>query len=124
MVKLAAGEHGLLTGKGRFTAACTKSCMCQNCNLYEAETVDHILYRCTHPNLMAVRESHDRKLRDCMLSTMYEDMMMMTGDQRVKLLLSGLGGGYIREWQNIYVRIAELVTTLYKATMNLKNPCT
>ena len=120
MVKLAAGEHDLRAGRGRYSTI-SKCCLCQNCTLYEAETLDHIVYRCPHPELVAVRETKGQRLKETMPTAMQRDVLSQTDLERLNLLLSGLNGGYIPEWQSIYMCIAEMFSAIYGTSMKLKN---
>ncbi len=118
VVRLTAGEHALRAGKGRHTA---ESVLCQNCELFEEETLDHLLCRCTHPQLMAVRETGWRKLTELIPPAMRVEVQAMTDQQRVSFLLSGLGGGYVRPWQDLYVCAAAVVATTYKTRLSLND---
>ncbi len=116
MVRIAAGEHGLRTGRARFVV---HTCVCQHCDMYEAETVEHVIYQCSHPRVAAVRDRVMQNIADLMPRPMKDDVAAMTNEQKSVLFLSGLGGGYVAEWQHIYVNIAQAISNIYKMHIEL-----
>ncbi len=116
LMTLIAGEHRLRTGRGRHVASTLN---CQNCDMHTPETLRHVLCQCPNPVLVAVRDREWHNLTVMMPPPMIQDIVMMPDQQKMVLLLSGLGGGYVSEWQGVYVGIATLITTLYRTHISL-----
>lgn len=119
MVRLAAGEHRLKTSRGRFGST-SDSRVCQLCEGYFPETLEHVLWRCDHPQMKTVRDTVWRSLTDIMPQSMIVDLNLKDDLQKTVFLLSGLGGGYVQEWQILYVASARVVEKIYRTNLKVK----
>lgn len=88
--------------------------MCNLCNQNVVENASHVLFKCT--SLIACRTSEWFRVVNSMPGAMAlwirqnEDRT----DDVICMLLSGLGGNYIPEWNHIYRSILNFIWTMYK----------
>ena len=92
--------------------------ICQLCKACVHESAQHVLFYCSE--LEAVR----RDAWDRVKSTMPKGMVnsLHNPNDTIKLMLSGLGGNYIREWYDIYKAFAQYVYSIYKTRPELYMP--
>ena len=63
--------------------------------------------------LDAQRAQSIKRLKEVMPPNMYKDLLKLPLEERTYVLISGLGGSYIKEWQSIYISILDMVYKLY-----------
>ena len=90
-----------------------RNARCQICDLYELDSIYHIMFHCS--SLNGVRDTHINELRRSMPTAMRNEYDQMSNQQKLTYLLSGLNSDkYVPEWQEVYYRISNLVFEIYK----------
>lgn len=116
IVRLTIGEHGLNTARGRFMNE-EKSNLCNLCNLYESETIEHFLFWC--PANKNIRAQYEKIILESMPLAMKTEYLALEHKDKVIFLLSGLKGSFVQEWTDIYVNILNYVNSVYKHRRSL-----
>ena len=97
---------------------CNLNCkVCRLCCGNRRDNALHVLYEC--PQLLSTRGSAWLDVINSMPDAMAEHTRGRTDHDKLIFILSGLKGGYIREWQEIYKRIADFVYSMYCARFHL-----
>ena len=97
---------------------CNFDCnVCRLCCGNKRDNALHVLYEC--PQLLSTRGSAWLEVINSMPDTMAEHIRGRSDHEKFSFILSGLKGGYIREWQDIYKKIADFVYSMYCARFHL-----
>ena len=97
---------------------CNFNCkVCRLCYGNKRDNALHLFYEC--PQLLSTRGSAWLEVINSMPDAMSEHIRGRTVHDKFFFILSGLKGGYIREWQDIYKRIADFVYSMYCARFHL-----
>jgi hypothetical protein len=97
--------HQLNSCRFRYNKSDIKSSLCDKCQMYEVETVDHLLFRCT--SLCGIRNTlWNNVLQNCPSETLRSELQCMPDSHIATFLLSGLHNTYIYEWYPLYEAIA------------------
>ena len=90
--------------------------ICNLCNSGQAEDLAHLLFRCDH--FKDLRQSLWCNVQSKAPLAMLNDMNTMSQSQRTHFLMSGLGGDFIPEWDDLYEAILEFIVSLYNCRLN------
>ena len=66
-------------------------------------------YKCHAPKLQYMREKYKIAILDTMPTVMILEVASPNDDDKTRIILTCLGGGYIRDWLHIYSHIAMFV---------------
>ena len=83
---------------------------CERCNYRQVESIEHVLFTC--PGTVDLRRRLWEDVSTNCPQALYNELMVMTVEERTSFLLFGLGQ-YTREWQALYSAIVSYVYTLY-----------
>ncbi len=120
VVRLMTGENNLNAYRGRYLNNTRTSSTCSLCDLYETESVVHLLTGCTALQVQRDR-LWDEHMRDIPRG-MADSMSSMGPRDRVVFMLSGFGSPYIPEWQSVYEGMARYIASVYTTRLNLNMP--
>ena len=83
---------------------------CGLCEMRKKENLIRVLFHC--PKLDNMRTKVWGRLLSSMPPGMMQDMCM--SERTLTILMSGLGGTYVREWDIVYANIALFVWRMYR----------
>ena len=90
---------------------CDFNCnVCRLCCGNKKDNALHVLYEC--PQLLSTRGSAWLEVVNSMPGAMAEHIRGRTDRDKLSFILSGSKGSYIREWQDIYKKIACILCTV------------
>lgn len=85
--------------------------MCGLCRVCVRENAVHVLFECNE--LEPLRNHCWQQLMQAMPVAMAGDLSQRSNQGKLQILLSGLGGDYVPEWDNIYTEIVKFVQSMY-----------
>ncbi len=109
VMRLLCGQHVLAVS--RRNRADGNSTMCNLCDGYEAETVSHFLFKCTH--FSATRESAWKDVLLSMPKAMAEYVTGCNHMEKMIYVMSGLNSTFTQEWLDVYESVCVFVTKMY-----------
>ena len=89
--------------------------ICQLCKACVHESAQHVLFYCSE--LEAVRRDAWDRVKSTTPKAMVDSLH--NHKDTIKLMLSGLGGNNIREWDDIYKAFAQYIYSIYKTRAEL-----
>ena len=112
IIRLLFGHHKLNSCLYRNKAEDVHTPICQMCDLYENETVEHLLFRCKKYDELRVTLWNE-VLYHCPSESMYEYLTNMPRGKVTCLLLTGLNSTYTHEWSDFFTAILQFVYKMY-----------
>ena len=93
---------------------------CQICCDLTVETFEHTLFVCA--GVSEVRNTPYLELMDSMPQAMKQSFVELNNKEKLVFILSGLGSaGYVREWQDIYIKASRFVHIMFRERANRYN---
>ena len=116
IMKMLLGTHGLKTSTYRFTSS--NDVLCDNCELYHPESIDHVLFECSQNRDTRAR-LWQAIIEHCP-PAMVKDLHQMSNRDKTRYFLNALYCDYTPEWNTVYVALCQFMSTLYKDRLSLK----
>jgi hypothetical protein len=98
-----------------------ESKMCIICDMFEPQTVGHMLFECTNTKLLQERRRWFTAMQNVFPQALYNEINLMGKDEKTAFILAGMRIKYIEEWEEIYVCLADHIYAMYKANADLNN---
>ena len=118
ILKLLLGCHKLNTCMYKRKHSNISSPLCNLCNMYEAESVEHMLFKC--PRIEAVRRIlWENVIQSTPTHAMRDHIETLQVKDKCVFLLSGLCNTYVIEWNEVYRSIATFVSGIYSYRLSL-----
>ena len=109
IMRLMCGQHVLACNRGQ----CNGSKICKLCDLYETETVSHLLFSCT--KFTVLRATQWAEVLNSMPDQMAQHVLTLNSRDKVIFLMSGFNGNYTVEWLDIYEVVCNFISRIYMA---------
>ena len=120
ILRLTLGVHKLNTVLFRYKNNTTDSPLCQLCELYECETVPHLLLRCLKfEDIRNVLWAN--VVSKCPSKSLLELLLLKNDEVVTQLLLTGFNNAYVPEWTEFFEAIAMFVSNIYKERLYVTN---
>ena len=87
--------------------------ICGLCNLNVKETPHHILFKCEAEEYLIVRTTLWNRVTEKMPYALKQSVYHMTVEENSKLILTCLGGSFIKEWTELYTSISIFISKMY-----------
>ena len=91
--------------------------VCRLCSCGASDNPTHVLFECTA--MQVTRDAAWTELSLKMPGAMLESIMNVNFNERVKIMMTCYGGGYVHEWDDVYEHTAKLFFKMYTARYDL-----
>ena len=111
LMRLIAGQSSLKAHEYRYNDAEDKSC--PHCDLQQIQSVSHLLFECTHPNILHQRDKWLEKIHSILPPAMLVSIGGLGSVEKTAFILSGLGPKYVNEWEDGYTVLVDFIAYMY-----------
>ena len=115
IVRLLLGVHNLKSNRYKIDKENVRDPYCEHCNYRSPENVSHVLFECSENDHLRVKLW--QAVRETCPNTLNCEIESMSTDTKTSFLLTGLGNGFIKEWQATFKAIVDFIYVLYMSRL-------